>query len=126
MGLGRTFVAVEENSNEVVGYYTRLPNSVAGEQIPESKSKNSVPVMLLGRIGVTNNMKRRGVGKILLRHFMASAIALAENEACFAITLDALNQDAKDWYMQFGFKECTDNPFHLYLPMKMVRKAIRT
>ena len=122
-GLGRTFVAVEEGSNVVLGYYTRLPNSVVGDLIPESKSRNSVPVMLFGRLAVVRERQRDGIGKLLLRHFFEAAIAFAEEEACFAITLDALNQEAKNWYLQWGFKECLDDPFHLYLPMKTVRKA---
>ncbi len=126
MRLGRTFVAVEEGSNVVLGYYTRLPSSVVGEVIPGSRSKNKVPVMLLGRLAITRDRQRGGLGKMLLRHFFEAAIKLEEEESCFAVTLDALNQEAKDWYLQWGFKECLDDPFHLFLPMKTVIKAVTT
>jgi N-acetylglutamate synthase and related acetyltransferases len=122
MGLSRTFVAIEDNSNKILGYYTRLPSSVLGESIPEARSRNPVPVMLLGKLAVTNGLQRGGVGKRLLKHFLESVIAHAENEACFAVTVDALDQRAKEYYAQFGFKEFQDTSLSLYLPMKIVRK----
>ncbi len=122
MGLARTFVAIEDNGNKVLGYYTRLPSSVVGESIPEARSRNPVPVMLLGKLAVTNGLQRGGIGKQLLKHFLESVVAHAENEACFAVTVDALDQQANDYYAQFGFKEFQDEPLSLYLPMKIVRK----
>jgi len=80
--------------------------------------------MLLARFAVIGALQRQGVGKTLLRHFLEGTIAHAENEACFAITVDALNDDVKAYYMQFGFKECTEEPMRLYLPMKTVRKLV--
>ena len=121
-GLSRTFVAIDDESNAILGYYTRLPNSVSGESIPESRSRNSVPVMLLAKLAVANHLQRGGVGKKLLKHFLESVIAHAENEACFAVTVDALDERAKAYYAQFGFKEFQDTPLSLYLPMKTVRK----
>jgi predicted N-acetyltransferase YhbS len=123
MGLSRTFVAVEDNDT-VVGYYTRVPNSVKGEALPSSGSKNPVPVMLLAKFAVDANQQRAGIGKMLLKHFLQSVIDYAENEACFAIIVDALDEDAKEYYVQFGFKETPDKPMRLFLPMKTVRKLI--
>lgn len=124
MNLGRSFVAVEEGSNVVLGYYTRLPNSVSGEILPSSRSRVSVPVMLLAKLAVRKELKRQGIGKKLLRHCLEAAIVLSEAESCNAVTLDAKDQEAKDYYLQYGFKELLDNPFHLYLPMKIVRKLV--
>jgi predicted N-acetyltransferase YhbS len=115
-------VVVEENSNVVLGYYTRLPNSVGGESIPAAKTRNSVPVFLLAKAAVNQGLQRQGVGKMLLKHFLESAISHAENEACFAVIVDALDDDAKGYYLQFGFKECADDPMRLYMPMKTVKK----
>jgi predicted N-acetyltransferase YhbS len=124
MGFGRTFVATEDDSNVVLGYYTRALNSVAGDLIPRSLSKNAVPVMLLAKFAVSNNLQRQGVGKKLLKHFLEAAIGFSENEACFAVIVDALDQEAKDYYLQFGFIETLDDNFRLYLPMKTVRKLV--
>jgi ribosomal protein S18 acetylase RimI-like enzyme len=127
MNLASTFVCVEDESNVVSGYYTRVMNSISAESIGKPGGvKRPVPVMLLAQFAVASNAQRQGIGKKLLRHFFERVIQLTEEgEACFGVILDALNQPAKEYYLEYGFKECSDNPSRLYLPLKLVKKAAR-
>lgn len=121
-GFGRTFVAVEDDDPQILGYHTIAPSSVKWEDFPQSVARLAVPVLLLGRLAVDRTRQRDGIGKLLLKDSLKQAIEFAENNACFAVCLDAVDDDAKAYYVQFGFKELKDNPLHLYLPMKTVRK----
>jgi GNAT superfamily N-acetyltransferase len=127
MNLASTFVCVEDETDRVLGYYARVMNSISAESVGNPGGvKRPVPVMLLAQFATATDAQRQGVGKKLLRHLFERVIHLTEEgEACFGVILDALNQSAKDYYLQFGFKECIDNPSRLYLPLKLVRRAAR-
>jgi len=47
---------------------------------------------------------------------------VADEIGVFAVEVYALNQSAKKFYLKYGFTELTDDEFHLYLPMKKLRK----
>jgi len=36
----------------------------------------------------------------------------------------AIDADAKSFYQSFGFRELNDDPFHLFLPIKVVRQLL--
>lgn len=40
----------------------------------------------------------------------------------YAVYVEALNEQARDFYLRYGFKQCADNNLHLYLRMKAIRK----
>ena len=122
LGFGRTFVAVEDDDLRIVGYHTIAPSSANWQDFPISVAKLAVPVLLLGRLAVDRTRQRDGIGRKLLRDSLKRAIEFAENNACFAVCLDAFNEEAKAYYSQYGFRELNDDPLHLFLPMKTVRK----
>ena len=40
----------------------------------------------------------------------------------YAVVVDALDQQAKSFYLKYGFKELADDYLHLYLPMRTINK----
>jgi N-acetylglutamate synthase-like GNAT family acetyltransferase len=40
----------------------------------------------------------------------------------YAVEVYALNESAKQFYLKYGFTPLEDDPLHLYLPMKKIRK----
>lgn len=57
----------------------------------------------------------------MLFHFLNTACAVAERIGVFAVDLFAKDEDAKGFYLKYGFLPLLDDPFHLYLSMATVR-----
>ena len=121
-GIGRTYVAIEDADSRVLGYYTISSSGVAFEVVPENLPRHPVPVALIGRLAVDVSARRRRLGETLLIHALRSAQRAARIVGIYAVVVNALDDAAKDFYLKFGFKELSDDHFHLYLPMKTIER----
>lgn len=63
---GRTFVAVQEPSQEILGYCTIASGSVAFSIVPKNLPHHPVPVVHLGRLAVSRAHQGKGIGEYLL------------------------------------------------------------
>ncbi|MDQ3801571.1 MAG: GNAT family N-acetyltransferase [Acidobacteriota bacterium] len=121
-GLGKTFVLVETGNREILGYYTLSSSSVTFEKIPENLPRYPIPVAHLGRLAVDKKAKGQGLGEILLVDALKRVSKIAEQLGIYAVEVVALSESAKNFYLKYGFKELQDNRFHLYLPLKTIKK----
>lgn len=121
-GVGRTYVATEEGAARVLGYYTISAGAVDFDTIPENLPRHPIPVALIGRLAVDTSARGRGLGETLLFHALGSAQRVAEIAGVYAVVVDALDKDAKSFYLKYGFKELADDQLHLYLPMRTINK----
>lgn len=121
-GVGRTYVATEQNDERVLGYYTISANAVDFDTISENLARHPIPVALIGRLAVDISARGRGLGENLLLHGLRSAQRVAEIAGVYAVVVDALDQKAKSFYLKYGFKELADDHLHLYLPMRTINK----
>jgi len=62
------------------------------------------------------------LGETLLIHALQSAQHAAKIVGIYAVVVDALDESAKSFYLKYGFHSLTDDPLHLYLPMRAVEK----
>jgi GNAT superfamily N-acetyltransferase len=123
-GLGRTYVAVPNDSNLVVGYYTLSMHAVKPGVIPESGLPNKLytPVTLLGMIGVDKTHQGAGIGVRLLYDALRRARNASRIVAARAVVLGALNDRAKAFYIRHGFQTLTDGDYHMYISIKTIAK----
>lgn len=122
-GLGKTFVAIHDSQPlEIAGYYTLSSGSVSFENIPEKLPRYPVPVVHLGRLATDLRVQGKGVGKLLFYDALRRSLIVAEQIGVFAVEVYALNETASDFYLKYGFQKLLDDPFHLYLSIKSVRK----
>lgn len=120
-GIGRTFVAVEAGETRIQGYYTLATGKVTFENVPNNKKlppRMPVPVVLLGRLAVDNGSKGSGLGKRLLLHALWRSQRIAAHAGVYAVEVDALHEQAAQFYQKYGFTPLLDDPLHLYLSMK--------
>lgn len=122
-GQSRTFIAVEEDSNRVWGYYTLSSASIEFGIVPENVPRHPVPVALLGRLAVDREKRGQGLGSILLADAIKRVISISEQIGIYAIVVDALNEQAKSFYQPYGFRELLDDPLHLFLPLRTAKKS---
>ena len=121
-GMGRTYVATKKNDDRVLGYYTIASSAVAFDIVPENLPRHPVPVALIGRLAVDKTARHQRLGEMLLIHAFGSAHQAAKIVGMYAVVVDAFDDTAKSFYLQYGFNELADDRLHLYLPIKVIEK----
>lgn len=128
-GIARVFVCCFQGDNKMIyGYYSSTMHSIPTELLLSEENRRGfpkeIPVMLIGRLAVDQSSQGKGIGKILLRHGFNCAVEISEKIGIKGIFVDAIDEKAKSYYLQFGFI-----PFHyhsnkLFLPIETIKKAI--
>ncbi len=124
--ISRTYVAVSQDSSVVSGYYTLSGGSVAIADFPEELARRlpqyPIPTIHLGRLAVDRRFHGKGLGGLLLIDALRRVCDLADQLGIHAITVRALNAEAKRFYQHYGFLPLADEALHLFLPMRTIRK----
>jgi GNAT superfamily N-acetyltransferase len=127
--LGRTYVALQEGVQRVLGYYTLASGAIATVGMPAKQAKklprHAVPVVLLARLAVDRSFHGRGVGGFLLRDALTRSLDLSEKLGIHAVVVDALDDEAKAFYERFGFLPLRDDEMRLFLPLSTIQSAAR-
>jgi ribosomal protein S18 acetylase RimI-like enzyme len=121
--ISRVFVASKpDNPKTAIGYYTLSTLSIELNQLPEKLArklpKHPVPAALIGRLAVSNAAQGQGVGKMLLADAIKRTLAVSDQIAIYAMVVDAINDNARGFYEQFGFTRLSDDSPRLFLPLK--------
>jgi len=112
------FVAVENVTNKVIGYYTLSNTSVDLDAVPlDSRRKlpryTEIPAIRLGRLAVDVTAQGQGIGVQLLAD--AAIRSVLNVSAWVFMTVDAKDNKARVFYMKLGFKSLLDDELHLYI-----------
>jgi GNAT superfamily N-acetyltransferase len=125
-GVARCYVAVRKGEWKVLGYYAISSHHVGYEALPRDQAKGlpriDVPVVLLGRLAVDNRAHRQGIGGLLLVDALRRAEHLAQQLGVRAVEVDAIDEEARRFYLKFGFTPLADDTNHLFLPMHVIGK----
>jgi len=116
-GASRTFVLAGE-FNRVLGYYALAVGAVAHTDATGAVRRNMpdpVPVMVLGRLAVDLSCQGEKLGVALLKDAVLRTVAVSENAGMRALLVHALNESARQFYMQHGFSVSPVNPLTLML-----------
>jgi predicted GNAT family N-acyltransferase len=117
------------NSETILGYYTLTAASINLEDVPEAAKKKlaryeDVSAVLLGRLALANQAKGQGLGGQLLKHALLQSLSLSEGLAAALVIVDALHEQAKQFYEHYGFVELPDRPMRLFMPMTTIKKTL--
>ncbi|MDR3076426.1 MAG: GNAT family N-acetyltransferase [Synergistaceae bacterium] len=121
------FVAVDESSKIILGYYTLSNTGVDFHDVSDEIKKRlpkypSVPAIRIGRLAVDSSAQGQGIGSEL----MADAILRSmSNVAAWAMMIvDAKNEKAVAFYKKFGFRELRENSFNLFIMRQTLEKFL--
>ncbi len=124
--VGITHVAVAEVGDaKVLAYYTLLTRVVDAGIVPNKKlPRGEIGVVLLGRLAVDQTVQGQGLGRLCLLRAMTQVERAAREIGIYALVLNALDEEARAWYLHlpFGFETLQDDPNHLYLPIETIRQ----
>ena len=122
-GLSKTFVAVrEEAPTRICGYYAPTLAELESRHLPEAwrkKLPRHIPGVRLGRLAVDRQYQGKGLGELLLIDALTRAQRIYAEAGGIGLFVDALDERAAGYYLNFGFDAVPDNPLLLLLSAKV-------
>jgi predicted GNAT family N-acyltransferase len=79
-----------------------------------------LPVPLIGRLAVHEQLKGQGCGELLLMDALHRCLTHAADIAAMAVVVDAKDDAAAAFYRHFSFLPLQRDARRMYLPMKAV------
>ena len=129
-GGAKTYLAVSENNEKVLGYYSLSPASIAYERAPEvikrGLARHDVPVFRLGRLAIDLSVQSQGLGGQLLLAAGRRCLLVAAQAGGVALLIDARNERVAEWYANYGAVPLLDAHLSLLLPFKTIHVALVT
>jgi len=125
---GNSTTYVTTHAGNVAGFHTITLASVRHKSAPDDitagQPRYPIPVILLARLAVDQQYQGQGIGKALLKDAMLRALMVADIAGCRAFLVHAKDEQAKQWYQQFGMQTSPTDPLHLLLALNELRAAI--
>ncbi len=116
-GASRTFVVVDARQR-VMGYYALAAGAVSHRASTGSVRRNMpdpIPVMVLARLAVDRGAQGKQLGGALLKDAVLRALSVAENTGVRALLVHAMHDNAKAFYLHYGFDVSPADPMTLIL-----------
>jgi GNAT superfamily N-acetyltransferase len=119
------YVAIDEKTRAIAGYYTLAAGSVPLTDLSEAMAKKLpryplVPVARVGRLAVSLAFQKRQLGAALL--WDAGLRAVQSGMGVFALVVDAKDETAAAFYEHHGFVGFRNNPLTFVLPIATLAK----
>ena len=121
-GASRTYVLCADEL--VIAYYCLANGAVAQTAAIGRVRRNMpdpIPVMVIGRLAVDCRWQGKGIGRALLRDAILRTLQASEIAGIRAILVNAISEDAKQFYEKCGF---TTSPIDPMILMVKVNDAI--
>ena len=124
-GASRTFVTC--HGGRVIGFYALAAASVERRPATGRIRRNMpepVPVILLSRLAIDRCQHGKGLGRHLLRDAILRSVRAADLIGVRALLVHAVSDEARSFYLHFGFEPSPTDPLHLLLLIRDARAAI--
>lgn len=128
LSIGRTWIAHEEKSTTILGFYTVCASAISATDLPRLLRKKlpryPVPCVLLARLAVDLTSQGRGVGKLLLKDAIEKTLQIGDAIGAYALLVNAKDDEAKSFYEYYGFLSLPDQPYTLFLPVTTFKQIL--
>jgi ribosomal protein S18 acetylase RimI-like enzyme len=126
--LSNCFVATDEETGAIIGYYTLAASSVPFIDLPEADTKRLprypvLPATLIGRLAIDRRHQGGRIGSALILDAVRRS-AQAEPMS-FTVVVDAKDDRAAAFYRKHGFVPFASRPLRLFLPIATALKALK-
>ena len=125
-GSAKTFVVCEET--EVVAYFSLTLGQIdtfdAPDRVRQGMGQYPIPVIILARLAVDRQYKGLGLGTGVLKEAIKKALIIAEYAGVRALITHPLDEEAKTFYLRFGFVPSPTSQDLLVLLLKDARKWV--
>lgn len=124
-GATRTFVSCLDG--RVVGYYSLAAASVMHSIATPRARRNMpdpAPAILLARLAVDKAMQGKGLGADLLQDAVLRVLGAADAIGVRVLLVHALSEEAKGFYLKFGFRESPIEPMTLMVTLEELKREV--
>ena len=112
---------VVHEHGRVIAFYSLSPTGVAPNIMPRAirtgQPPDPVPCILLGQFAVDLAWAGHGIGSGLLKHAYDRSLAAARLAGGRALMVNAIDDDAAQYWRRRGFAPSKDNPHILFRSM---------
>jgi GNAT superfamily N-acetyltransferase len=128
VGSARTYAVVDEGEKRIVGYYAltvaSLERDEASGRASRGMPRHPIPAMLLARLAVDGSAQGEGVGAMLLADAIGRTLLVAEETGIRLLLVHAIDEEAKGFYLHYGFEASPSDPLNLQLLTKDIRATM--
>jgi GNAT superfamily N-acetyltransferase len=132
-GGAKTFLAVDDISGQVLGFYSLAPAVAQFDQLPATVRKglprHDVPGYRLARLATNQTVAGQGLGGQLLLAAGKRALRVAAAAGGVALYIDAKSERAAAWYETFGVERLTGvaetPPIPMVISLKTIEAALK-
>lgn len=122
------YVILDIKRQKIIGYYTLSMSSINLEHLPRSIAKKLpkypiVGVILIGRLAVDSDYRGYGWGKLLMMDALSRSLGVSRTTGCFAVVVDAFDDEAVRFYQRFEFQTFPDQPYKLFRTMSNIAQS---
>lgn len=129
-GSARTYVVLDEEHDRIVGYHALtvalLEREEATGRASRGMPRDPILAMLLARLAVDESTQGEGVGATLLADAMQRTLLVAEETGIRLLLVHAVDEDARSFYLHYGFEASPSDPMNLQLLIEDIRATINT
>lgn len=120
-----------DSQNLIVGYHTLSAYSVQPNEFPEAIARklprySALPATLLGRLAISRTDQGKSLGRFLLMDALYRSWKSTSEVGSVAVVVDALDDNARAFYLHHDFMAFRDGPNRLFRAMATIEKAFRT
>jgi GNAT superfamily N-acetyltransferase len=122
----RTYVVTTVN-NIAIAYYCLAFGSISHEIATSKVKRNTpspIPAMVVGRLATDKAWQGRGIGRSLLKDAIIRSLQAAEVAGLRAMFVHAIDQEAKDFYLKWGFSQSPMDEMTLMITLHDARLAL--
>ncbi len=122
-----TRVLVETNAAvpaPILGYFiltTILAEAVNWPGVAKGLPAMPVPMVLLGRLAVSQDWQGKGIARLLLAAAREIAASSMQGTAGIGLAVDAADEELVTFYQKYGFHRIGADSLRLFLPLSSLR-----
>lgn len=128
-GGAKTFLALDDAGQTIVGFYSLSPASIEYARTPEivrrGLARHDVPGFRLARLAVDRRWQGQGLGGQLLLAAGRRCLRASQEVGGVVLVIDAKSEGVARWYASYGAVALLDAPLSLLLPLATIEAALK-
>lgn len=125
-GASHTYVACGEDQH-VLAYYALASGAVtvgASSGRFRRNMPDPIPVVVLARLAVDRSLQKQGIGRALMRDASSRVIQAASTIGIRGMIVQALSDEAKEFYEKLGFESSPLDPMTLMVTLTDLKASM--